>query len=64
MGNQNANNMQVQGAANRRPRIQQIRQNNRNRGRRVPLANGAMAVSKILNSKLFLVTKKPTTPTS
>lgn len=64
MGNQNANNMPVQGAANRRARIQQIRQNNRNRGRRVPLANAAMAVSKILNSKLFLVTKKPTTPTS
>ena len=64
MGNQNANNMPLQGAAYRRARIQQVRQNNRNRGRRVPLANAAMAVSKIPNSKLILVTKKPTTPTS
>ena len=46
MGNQTvAQTVPVQGAANRRARLQQVRQDVRNRGRRVPLANAAMNVS-------------------
>jgi len=45
--------MPMQGAANRRAKLEQIRLNKRSQGRRVPLANGAMNVSAINKSNHF-----------